>query len=123
MKELTDLEICKKIAEIEGKYTELLDKQASYNARLVHVQEKANITRWFNPLTDDALCFKLICKYEVNIDHYYGTAYIQSDYTGKTNVGQSSFSDDEELNKAILLAIIEANNNDLIQIQIQSDHI
>ena len=66
MDDLTDLEVCKRIAILENKYDELLGKQASYNSRLVHVQEKANITRWFNPLADKALCFDLMVKHEID---------------------------------------------------------
>lgn len=113
MIDLTDLEICKKIAEIENKYDELLEKQASYNSRLVHVQQKENITRWYNPLTDDGLCFKLMVKYKVTFEscQFYKnmfTAFTYSEYEIKVLPKAHEYSP----NKAICLAIIEAHKND-----------
>jgi len=98
---MTDLEICKRIAQIENKYDELLGKQASYNSRLVHVQEEANITRWFNPLTDKKLCFELMVKHKIEVE-WLGDecgAY-RDDLKGEIH--------DESPQRAICLAIIEA---------------
>ena len=114
MNELTDLEICKRIAEIEGvkdgidkavnkselalmKYTEVITTS---------LQEFCDI---YNPLTDDALCFRLMVKYEVDIDFYLDVARIQSDYSdGRPSKGQQSFAGGF-INQAICLAIIKAN--------------
>jgi hypothetical protein len=74
MNELTDLEICKRIAEIENlehyisenkKYCMTRDKLSTYVIR--HVE--------YNPLTDDALCFQLMIKYKISlIQHQNNTA-------------------------------------------------
>ena len=105
MIELTDLEICKRISDIEGVYAELLVKQKRYNARLVHIQEKAEITRWFNPLTDDALCFRLMVKYRISFCHDYVTCV--NKYVCFQNSIHRTLSRNASANRAICLAIIK----------------
>jgi hypothetical protein len=111
--ELTDLEICKRIAEIEG-----------FEFRVGSLTSVTPVGVWpkvpfkdvgmslgsssYNPLTDDALCFRLMVKYEVGVDTYTDTAYILSDYTNRTH--KAVISIDDDINKAICLAIIEAHN-------------
>lgn len=103
--ELTDLEICKRIAEIEGYFIEC----ALPHAVIIHNGGDGNN---YDPLTDDSLCFKLMVKYEVNINRYYDCATIDSDYTDRPPVANESFStDDTSINKAICLAIIEAHKD------------
>lgn len=106
MSDLTDLEICRKLAMIEGKYQDLLSKQSSYNSRLfLRVQEKATIKRWYNPLTDDALCFRLMVKYGLIV--------------GKATEGWSVYIgslanfilNDKDPNRAICLSIIKVNES------------
>ena len=104
---LTDLEISKRIAEIEG---EILSGVGEHN---VYIKCKPSLVGnvQFNPLTDDALCFQLMVKYEVNINRYYDLASISSDYTNKPDLSSVSFfTDDASINKAICLAIIEAHS-------------
>jgi len=105
MSKLTDLEICKKIALIEDKYTDLINKQASYNSRLVHVQEKATIKRWFNPLTDDALCFKLMVKHKISLIQHQNNTAVYCIWNHDEKHATSTMTN---ANLAICLAIIES---------------
>ena len=118
---MNDLDICKRIAIIEKHFIdcESVDSIIIFNGGDGKV---------YNPLTDDALCFQLMVKYEVNI--------IMNDmYCCKINEGETPFAcisngaqvnrkKTEELttitttikirknasyNKAICLAIIEAH--------------
>ncbi len=110
MSELTDLEICKRIAEIEGVHVfndgaALLVPDYEESLRTGYDEDKE-----YNPLTDDALCFQLMVKYEVNVNRYYDSVTIDSDYNDKPPLANVSFAtDDVSINKAICLAIIEAN--------------
>ena len=104
MNELTDLEICKCVAEIENlehyisenkKYCMTRDKLSTYVIR--HVE--------YNPLTDDALCFQLMIKYKISlIQHQNNTAVYciwNHDQKHATNTMTNP-------NRAICLAIIES---------------
>jgi hypothetical protein len=99
--ELTDLEICKCVAEIEGlehyisenkKYCMTRDKLSTYVIR--HVE--------YNPLTDDALCFKLMVKYKVSLLQSKGVC------CGRILGGYSTAFRFASPNRAICLAIIES---------------
>tara|TARA_R110002051_G_scaffold301683_1_gene369645 strand:+ start:740 stop:991 length:252 start_codon:yes stop_codon:yes gene_type:complete len=81
---MTDLEICKRIAEIEG------------------ISDYIFINYDYNPLTDKALCFDLMVKHKVDTE-WWGDelgAYIP------VNDGEIH---DKNPQKAICLAIIEAH--------------
>jgi hypothetical protein len=100
MKELTDLEICKRIAEIENlehyisenkKYCMTRDKLSTYVIR--HVE--------YNPLTDDALCFKLMVKHEISIINISKDLFMV-----QCKMITVDTSDSVNINKAICLAII-----------------
>lgn len=97
---MNDLEICKRIAEIEGFkfYSDFDQPQIKINGGIAN----------YNPLTDDALCFRLMFKYKVDIDNtkdgVHATCF---DIGFKRPLGRYAF--DENPNKAILLSIIEAN--------------
>ncbi len=105
---MTDLEICKRIAEIEGiseyRFINYCNAEYDDECRLISVDH-------YNPLTDKALCFDLMVKYDVvylneeafadcgdgagpECGGYYSTGY-----------GVSTSSPQ----KAICLAIIEAH--------------
>ncbi len=58
---MDDLEICKRIAEIEG-----LKTWQHPNGELYIDAESYEKMYIFNPLTDDALCFQLMVKYKVS---------------------------------------------------------
>lgn len=106
MSDLTDLDICKRIAEIEGYQTESFE---GYECCAFKGDEhmKPHIGKYnfipYNPLTDDRLCFQLMVKYKVS-------PFVNSDYTSVTNYEHNmTLARDENPNKAICLAIIEAN--------------
>ena len=101
---LVRYEICKRIADIEGVQYTVENPQFG----IEHLQPVDDIESIYNPLTDDALCFQLMVKYEVNVDSYLGVTSISSDYTNKPNIAQVSYMD-YTINKAICLTIIEAN--------------
>ena len=102
---MNDLDICKRIAEIEGYKVNLSIKcEGVWCSRYDN-----NCYGIYNPLTDDALCFKLMIKYSVNLN-------IQD--TSRKNVFHKYIAcvddfgiglDKTSPNKAICLAIIEAN--------------
>ena len=104
MSELTDLEICKRIGEIES-----LNGDFGTHLNGAHGRRYIDGSfKYYNPLTDDTLCFQLMVKYEVNVDSYLGVTSISSDYTNKPNIAQVSYMD-YTINKAIWLTIIEAH--------------
>ena len=113
---LTDLEICKRIAEIEKSDDSVNCYQHESDGICIDAIMCGMVFREaYNPLTDDALCFKLMVKYEINltsIDNVYDdktdreyTCFKQGAYQNVTN----TLSINESPNKAICLAIIEAN--------------
>jgi len=105
MDKLSDLDICKRIAEIEGFKVELKRK----NGYGFVLEYEGNHFRKYNPLRDDGICFKLMVKYGVTVNFNETEAYIDMDYATKS----ICFDKDKTPNKAILLAIIahkESNN-------------
>lgn len=102
MSKLTDLEICKKIAEIEGYKTSVTNVKKGVWASIY----ENDYYGWCNPLTDDALCFKLMVKYRV--------WRWSNPYCGVFNVcirGVQGWVTSVTFNKAICLAIIEAHTD------------
>ena len=108
---MSDLEICKRIAEIEGVYHHLSETEVK------HVMVRDNSVTWmirfveYNPLTDDALCFQLMLKYDmppmkVSDSDLYDC--IISDDLDLLLIGGGTITD-KSPNKAICLAIIEAH--------------
>lgn len=104
MKDLTDLEICKRINEIEG----LSIRKAAHYEK---VMNGAGICIGFNPhnpLEDDALCFKLMVKHGITFSYEAGirdTIYAAAHMNAKSH----QYVFDAHPNKAICLAIIETN--------------
>ena len=115
MSELTDLQICKKIAEIEGYHTNLAIKCEGVWCSM----NDNNCYGVFNPLTDDALCFQLTKKYRVSIDYFedWQRQGEDKDVLARLEIGLGIHAlgtvdfckNDDSLNKAICLAIIEAH--------------
>jgi hypothetical protein len=127
MNELTDLEICQRIAEIEGvelfnSYSIIFDKKllvnmymdkgtkwhhAAENEECFFTKVYTNPSQYnkaiYNPLTDDGLCFKLMLKYEVW--RWSNPAKAKFNACVKNGFGWVSA---ETLNKAICLAIIKS---------------
>jgi hypothetical protein len=72
--ELTDLEICQRIAEIEGKSYWLHGTGEGICMNYIEGKRDSKVL-YYNPLTDDALCFKLMIKYKISlIQHQNNTA-------------------------------------------------
>lgn len=97
-----NLAICKRIAEIDG----VTVRDTGEDLEWIRCPKSAIEPKYddYNPLTDDALCFQLMVKYKVDIEHFKcGTvsAYIEDKNHGEVI--------DTSPNKAILLTIIEAH--------------
>ena len=105
MSDLTDLEICRKIAEIEGKSIDcdIGDCVSIHNG---------GDGKLYNPITDKALCFDLMVEYGVD---FYSICVVGCTYEAVifiTSRNESIMARNKNPNKAICLAIIEANSND-----------
>ena len=92
---MTDIEICNRIAEIDG-------VQGYFLTGILFTIEDDNPAKCFNPLHDDALCFQLMIKHDVSV---------QRDGDNKYWVAGKGVSDDlyDSPNKAICLAIINSH--------------
>ena len=99
---MDDLEICKRIAEIEG--IKLTIKCCYVNGFFNRHALMTDEYEEYNPLTDDALCFQLMVKYKVDVRHYIDGSVDAYITFNKQEVTGSN------LNRAICLAIIEAHN-------------
>ena len=107
---LTDLEICKRIAEIEGYKTSVTDVKKGVWASI----HKNDCYGWYNPLTDDALCFQLMVKYCIDVISPY---LVNDESKWEAQMFVSGCADavnayDDDPRRAICLAIIEAHKND-----------
>jgi hypothetical protein len=110
MSKLTDLEICQRIAEIEGvkdkiEATMMAIRQSSHHSIFATgtVTSQQTFDDIYNPLTDDALCFRLMTKYKVW--RWSNPAKGKFNACIKNVAGWVSA---ETLNKAVCLAIIES---------------
>lgn len=95
---MNDLEICKRIAEIEGETVEHIT-----NKGVLFVS--SDDFEPYDPLRDDALCLRLIKAYKLDIDWAFDGWGV---WTGDNNHRIHN----EHLNKAVCLAIIEDDPND-----------
>lgn len=103
MDKLTDLEICKRIAEIEG------FKDIRIHANNCVDVAIGDLPTWklYNPLTNDALWANLIIKHEISI--CFTTCSLT---TIKYGYRDSIFHDIPSLKRNSLLLIIEVHSND-----------
>ena len=123
---MNDLTICKKIAEIEGETVSVkFEWDDNLRTALYYGTEFEDRKPEYNPLTDDALLWRLAKKYRVSIEYFaeWQRQSAESDAIAHIEIGEGIwcaasiyFRDgDDSLNKAICLAIIEAhkdNNNE-----------
>jgi hypothetical protein len=102
MNELTDLEICQRIAEIEGAIEALFSRVRPRELTAIF---DGNTTFNYNPLADDALCFKLMVKYKIRVEPENCSAWTANDdgYPQYEIIHCKG-----TLNKAICLAIIKS---------------
>jgi len=103
---MNDLEICKRIAEIEG-YKVSTDVRPSCGAAYVNMYPN-NCYGNYDPLTDKALCFDLMVKYDVRVEPSDCNAWIDNEDGYPEH---EIIHHDGTLQQAICLAIIKANNN------------
>ena len=98
---MNDLDICRRIAKIEGLRVskDVKPKCGSVYANIYPNDCYGN----YNPLTDNALCFQLMIKYKLSLFAPEG------EQTNWDCIIIDIFTCDENPNKAICLAIIEAN--------------
>jgi len=98
---LSDLEICKRVAEIEAlNYVEINDT--------IFISKGYSCDIKFNPLTDDALAFRLMIKYKLELEYYEDHI---SAYNEMINYCEHCA---ETANKAICLALIETDTSKTI---------
>lgn len=93
---MDDLDICKRIAKIEG--VELLGPN-----KLNYKPVNTMCAVIYNPLEDDALCFKLMLKYKIDFSTLEDSGKYYVSWVLDGNLIE------ENANKAICLAIIELN--------------
>jgi len=111
---MNDLEICKRLAEIEGEFTKCKDWAVNMCAQL----KFGDGATWkiYNPLTDKALCFDLMIKHNIELTPMFSgcwCATVVKTYTFDEQVDYKlcpSWVDDDP-QKAVCLAIIEANED------------
>ena len=114
MSELTDLEIRKMITVIEikrlfpkAKSIEFDHKQNCYWINVVGFESYPLL----DPLTDDALCFRLMVKYDMAPFKCEFGGY-DCVYDMDLVLSGSGITNDENPNRAICLAIIEGNKHE-----------
>jgi hypothetical protein len=110
--ELSKLEICKGVAEIEG-HKLTVEGVGSITGSWFKVDEDilhgASTTRGeYNPLTDDALCFRLMLKYKV-LQELTGDKTYRAVICNWGKGSEYYRGTGTTLNMAICLAIIEAH--------------
>jgi len=104
---MTDLEICKRIAEIE-RVSVYIDGDDTGNFINLNHPMSDRGSEMYNPLTDKALCFDLMVKYQVTLT--YGQQYFMAKILLKKEDGDYSFSSQTYCpQRAICLAVIEAS--------------
>lgn len=117
MNNLTDLEICKRIAEIEDVEFQIQNgKVLPLNPSEV-IKDK--LTDVYNPLTDKALCFDLMVKHNIELtpefDGSYTAIFVES-YTHDEFIDYhccNNFGNDKNPQRAICLAIIAKEESKL----------
>tara|TARA_R110000851_G_scaffold320310_1_gene485105 strand:+ start:534 stop:827 length:294 start_codon:yes stop_codon:yes gene_type:complete len=97
---MNDLDICKRIAKIDG--VELLGPN-----KLNYKPANTMCAVIYNPLEDDALCFRLMIKYRIEVFPIGKTFWCAWD-----SINLDTRTNHDNLNKAICLAIIKVNKGE-----------
>lgn len=106
MTKLTDLEICKRIAEIEGyKLNEFCEQTGFTSCSFIDKSKLQMDHISFNPLIDKALCWDLMIKYDLD---FYNANKVYEAWFYKNGM---YFSEDINPCRAVCLAIIEKHND------------
>ena len=113
MTELTDLEICEKVANVEGFDIEVrtLSGYKEMPFDKIRVFAKGVYGAFFsvyNPLTDDALCFRLMVKYKISLIQHQNNTAVYCIWNHNEKHATATITNP---NKAICLAIIAAHSN------------
>lgn len=108
MSNLTDLEICKRIAEIEG-IDHHIEMPDTINAYIYSEQ----LNKEFNPLKDDGLCFRLMVKHCIELSYYEdeGNAMYYAFFESR-NGEMKSCGDYKSAHKSICLTVIGMHEGD-----------
>ena len=121
MNELTDLELCKKIAEIEGLAVAdpgvVSSREYNESTCLIIPHGKHSPYSYvYSPLTNKALLFDLMVKYKVELNHNQEDSNLAviwpSDIETSNLIGNYfvEFKCDADIPRAILECIVEANS-------------
>ena len=108
---MNDLEICRRVADIEGVH--YMETKYEKDNFLVLASKPdgsgtpPEIIGGYNPLADNALCFKLMVKYGLSFDPARNGKFYTAFYGSELSECRS----DKNPNRAICLAIIEAHND------------
>ena len=102
---MNDLEICRSIAEIEG-FKYLIECDGSFLAFNMGNNNSVTNETVYNPLTDAALCRKLIISNGLQRVYFQGKGWFYTDQFA--DIESVSINTHGE-NRAACLAIIEAN--------------
>jgi hypothetical protein len=100
---MTDLEICKLIADING--DNVLMMKSAFGSNWMIAGEVHGGYKIYSPLTDDALIFRTAFEKKVKIDYFDECVYIASHR--KLSRYRFDKNDISSLRKAICLVIIE----------------
>ena len=100
---MTDLEICKRIAEIEGVQHQF-EMEGTPNCYVYSEQ----LNKEYNPLTDKELCFDLMVKYDVRVEPVDCNAWLDNE---DSYPEYEVIHHEGTLQEAICLVIIEAHKN------------
>jgi hypothetical protein len=115
MTELTDLQIRKKITEIELSDGIAKDKPIEFDEKQnCYWIESAGFSSYplLDPINDDGLCFRLMIKYKIRLLDEYYTGVCDSWFAEFGPENMSRYVKSENPNKATCLAIIESHKND-----------
>jgi len=110
---MTDLEICKRIAEIEGLKT-VTGLFLNESDKVVYINPDDCIPIvpiHYNPLTDDTLCFQLMKKYKIWICYEMNDDVNACCYPDTNVFSREILVTDKDLNRAICLVIIQVHEN------------
>jgi hypothetical protein len=113
---LTDLEICKRIAEIEGLNvaapSEVVSREYLENVCVILPEGEDHPQSYcYNPLTDKALCFDLMLTHRVSVLDCGSRWEASIDYIADVGIMSPDetccyYTEDEDLHRAVCLAII-----------------
>ena len=107
---MKDLDICKRIAEIEGITYEIRKRQERvielYDR--TRVGKRVTLMREFNPLISDSLCYRLMIKYKV-LQEGTGNDTFRAVICNWKSKPEYFRGAGDTLNRAIYLVIIEAH--------------